>query len=701
MRLKGYFGAFLLLLALLAVAIVARALYIQTVPGPELRERLQHMVLDEQILPAARGNILSRDGRLLATSLPRYRIYMDLATAGLRDSVFFAQLDSLALGLASIIGDRNYKEYRAYLIAQRRRQYGYVRLGNRLVDYREKQLLAQLPILRNHPIQGGMMEELVTERAQPMGEMASRTIGSVQRACDSGVAGMEAAYNSLLKGQAGHRIIDRSSGGGGRPLHSVDPVAPVDGLDVASTLDVQLQDIVSTELEQALRSSGAHHGTAIVMEVASGAVRAMANLEDDGQGNYREHLNYATEVRAEPGSVFKIAALMAMLEDGLSIQDTINAGQGSCTVQGAIFRDTKTGGYGLLNVQRAIEVSSNVAMVKLMMRSYSKRPEQLMARLQAQRWDRPLGIALPNEQKPKLPALGTKEWSGVTPASLAIGYAVAVTPLHTLTFFNAIANGGRMVRPLFMEAQLRDGQVLKKPSAPEVLLPSLCSNATLQQVQRCLEGVVQRGTAKSLKNMPFPIAGKTGTANIAKEGSGYGKGASARYQASFVGYFPADAPRYSCIVVVNSPTQGSYYGGAVAVPVFARIASKMYTTSREWFPLIEQGQGHILPASKSGLASDLVLAFHHLGIDYSNLDGTSLFVNTVRDPNRHQVLLEPRLPGNDLPDVVGLPLNDALYCLEKAGANVKVLGRGTVRKQSLLSNPSDPTPLVQLEMSVL
>lgn len=701
MRFKGYFRAFLLLLLLLLVAIVVRALYIQAVPGPELRARLQRMVLDEQVLPAARGNILSRDGRLLATSLPRYRVYMDLATSGLRDSVFFAQLDSLSQGLSAIFGDRRASEYRAYLVAQRRRQNGYVRLGNRLVDYREKQQLARLPILRGHPFRGGLMEELVTQRAQPMGTMASRTIGSVQQACDSGVSGLEAAYNGVLRGMAGRRIIDRSSGGAGRPLHAVDPVMPVDGLDVATTLDVQLQDIVSTELEQALRSSGAHHGTAVVMEVSTGAVRAMANLEEDGHGGYRERLNYATEVRTEPGSVFKIAALMAMLEDGLTVGDTVDAGRGQCAVQGAVFRDTKPGGYGLLTVQRAIEYSSNVALVKLMMRSYGKRPEQLMARLQAQRWDRPLGIALPNEQKPKLPALGTKEWSGVTPASLGIGYAVAVTPLHTLTFFNAIANGGRMVRPVFMEAQLRDGQVRRTRTAPEVLLPSICSQATLQQVRRCLEGVVQRGTARSLSAMPFPIAGKTGTANIAQEGSGYGRGAGARYQASFVGYFPADAPRYSCIVVVNSPTLGSYYGAAVAVPVFGHIASRMYATSREWFPPMAQGSSAALPASKSGLASDLSVALKGLGVDCSNLDASSLLVNTVRDPRRRQVFLEPRSLGQGLPDVTGLPLNDALFCLERAGARVRVQGRGTVRKQSLLARTPEGVPLVELEMSVL
>ncbi len=691
---------FLVFFVLLTFGVIARILWLQYVEGDALRSASNARAYMEKEIPASRGNILADDGRFLATSMPRYNIRMDLVARGLTDTLFRKNVNSLALCLSRFFKDHSQAEYRQKLIEQRSLRNSSYRLGSRLINYFELKELKTFPLLCIEDTnKSGLIVEPEERRLLPLGGLASRTIGSIN--AGSGV-GIEGAYNDYLKGEPGAQIMQSTPGGRLIPVGAEDPIPARDGYDLKTTIDINLQDVVSRALSEQLMRHEAEHGTVVVMEVKSGEIKAIANLTRTEAGDYTEQYNYAVGMSSEPGSTFKLAALIALLEDGkVSLEDTVDTKDGRFRVYDQVITDTKPEGHGVLTVQQVWQVSSNVGVAKLMMKHYQGHAEDFIAHLHAMHLDRKLGLSIEGEGIPYIKSTQDTFWSGVSLPMMSIGYEVKQTPLQVLAFYNAIANDGCMVRPRLVNEILHHGQVMRRFKT-EVIDPSICSRETIKQVKQVLQGVVKSGTARNLQTAVYSIAGKTGTAQIARGKEGYRNGGKTEYQASFVGYFPADEPRYSCIVVVNSPTQSGYYGNVVAGPIFREIAEKVYATRSEWFPWYEaetQAVAH-LPMSKSGAKQALLKAFDILDLDYVDESGAAQWVNTTRQGDKIVVTPHP-IVATHVPNVVGFPLSDALFLLENSGLKVSFRGRGSVKRQSIApGRPVVKGSRIILEMSV-
>jgi len=472
-------------------------------------------------------------------------------------------------------------------------------------------------------------------------------------------------------------------------------------MDVFTTIDVTLQDVAENALRTQLRKHEAEHGTVILMEVETGEIKAIANLRRNEDGTYDEAFNYAIGEGAEPGSTFKVAALIALLEDGyISLTDTINTGKGKAQYYDKTITDSKEGGYGRISVKEVFEFSSNVGVTELVTKHYKGKEKDFIDRLYSIKLNQPLDIPIKGETKPYIKYPGDKLWSGISLPMMSIGYEVKLTPLQLLTFYNAIANNGCMVKPKFVNSIKQHGQTVTT-FRTEIINPSICSRSTLKKVHQVLEGVVENGTAKNLRNSNYKIAGKTGTAQIAQGTEGYRQRGEISYQASFAGYFPADDPKYSCIVVVNSPSRSVYYGNLVAGPIFKEIADKVYSTSKEWFPVIpKRSELTELPESKNGFRPEIKEVMQELRIPLTDESSNYPWIITHRNDNEVE-LKKKSVIQNLVPDVQGMCLKDALYLLENNGLRVDVRGRGTVRRQSLTpGNRVNSGDRIVLEMSM-
>jgi len=452
-------------------------------------------------------------------------------------------------------------------------------------------------------------------------------------------------------------------------------------------------------LRKHLEGHGAGHGCAIVMEVATGDIKAIANLRRNEDGTYEEVYNYAVGESTEPGSTIKTATLIALLEEGdINLNDTVNTGKGKLQLYDHVISDSKEDGHGKITVKEVFEVSSNVGVIKLVQKVFKGKEKDFVKKLYELKLNEPTGIIIPGEVKPQIRFPGDKGWSGLSMPMMSIGYEIRLTPLQILTFYNAIANNGRMVKPRLVKAYLKHGQVVES-FPPQVIQSSICSRSTLKKVHEVLEGVVESGTATNLKNPRYKIAGKTGTAQIAKGRKGYKSGGRVSYQASFVGYFPAEDPKYSCIVVVNSPSNSVYYGNVVAGPIFKEISDKVFATSPEWFSDIKGDELKDFPQTKSGQLSKLEYIMNELDIPFESNGKKTDWVTVQRDSTK--IATTPiRLAKSRVPNVVGMGLRDAIYQLERLGLRVVAKGRGTVRSQSV--NPGEPVikgSTVYLEMS--
>lgn len=684
----------------LLLLVIIRIVYLQFVAGEELRARAERRLTRVDITEPLRGRILADDGSLLAISLPRYRLYSDVGAPSEGD--FEQDVDSLAFCLAQMFKHRTQREYLHFLREERARGKRYVWLGDRAVSYMELKEAQRFPLLRNGRNRGGLLVEDSWERRQPLGYLARRTIGI--KADSDGYLGLEGAYDTWLRGTPGRRLMVRGAGGRYRPESSVDPVNPVDGSDIVSTLNVKMQDVVTEALRKQLVESDALYGTAVIMEVRTGEVKAMANLERTAGGGYEEvGMNRAIEDRMELGSIFKMSALMMLLEDGaVQLEDTVDVRNGMLKLYGHVFKESGGLLRGRVTVRQAVENSSNVAFAELVDKTYKKRPWRYIERLREQRWGDPLGMPFSGEAIPSFRTPDHPRWSLLDIPMMATGYSISVSPLHMLAFYNAIANGGCMLRPRLVSAVMRDGKVEHR-FEPEVLVGKLCSSSTLKKIQSCLEGVVERGTARKVRNEHYKVAGKTGTAQVARGSKGYGTAQDRNYLASFVGYFPAEAPRYSGIIVVRVSVHDEYYGGRVAAPIFAAIANSIYTTTEEWFPRLEQGRNANVPESKSGSAQALRRAFEGFGVTVDRIgeDAEGLdWVDSKREGG-NVYFVGRRMPVQRVANVVGLPLSDAVYVLERVGLRVRSEGCGTVRWQSV--QPGEvvvPGKEIFLEMSV-
>jgi cell division protein FtsI (penicillin-binding protein 3) len=688
------------LACLVGVAILARIFIIQVVEGEKWSEKSRYLTTDLKSIEAVRGNIYAEDGSLLATSIPVYEIRMDLKTESLTNEVFNAEVDSLAWHLSRLFKDRSKKEY-ANLLREARRKGNRYQLIQRKVNYNQVKVLRTFPIFRNGRNKGGLIVEKQNVRSRPYDVLAARTIGYDRDEIQP--VGLEGAYREVLRGQPGKRFEKRLAGGIWMPIKDGNEVEPIDGSDLVTSIDINIQDVAESALKKQLELHNAVHGCVVLMEVKTGYIKAIANLSDRYGSGYYEYYNYAIGEATEPGSTFKLPALMAAIEDGLiEISDSVDTKQGKHKFFDRIMRDSNDKGYGKVSVQTAFEKSSNVGISRVIYDAYHKNPQRFVDRLSNMGLGKPLGMSIAGEGKPMIKNVSDPSWSGVTLPWMSIGYETLLTPMQILAFYNAVANNGVMVRPQFVTKILHHGKVIEEMQ-PVVINPSICSKQTIEKARILLEGVVSpEGTASNLYNTVVSIAGKTGTAQIANEKYGYHYEQKVSYQASFVGYFPTDEPKYSCIVVVNGPTNDVYYGNQVAGPIFKEIALKIYAKDPQFQADPRHEERELLvgvPISKSGNARDLKLVFDRFDIPVEIVDLDAEWVSTSSQKER--VTFNKTILRQDMvPNVLGMCAQDALYLMEQAGLSVQLVGRGIVKKQSVPpgSNIRDGMH-VQLELS--
>lgn len=629
-----------------------------------------------------RGEVLDRNYTPLVTSVSSYDIHMDPTVV--KQEIFDRDISDLAKGLSQIFPETTAREYENYIRRGRSNGNRYLKIKLKVTN-EQRRRLRELPIFKLPRHQGGLIDnEEIIMRKRPHGEMFKRTLGYYQNNRGKELrVGIEGAYNEYLAGEPGEEVEQRISSGWKKTGQMIRQ--PVEGADLITSLDLGIQEVAHSELYKQLKNQGAKSGCVIVMDVKTGYVRAIVNLQQGSDGEYYEKYNQAIGTKEVPGSTFKLASLMAALEDEkINLSDTVNA-NGVYNFFGVEMKDSYEWGYGRISIRRAFEVSSNV-IAKVIFNAYRNEPQAFVDRLKSFGLSEPLGIALEGEKKPTMYAPGSRYWSGLSLAWMAIGYEVQQTPLQTLAFYNAVANNGKMVRPLFVE-QIRRGSQVVKNFHPEVIRQKICSDRTLRQLQECLAGVVKRGTGSALKSSLFDIAGKTGTAVILNDDLRYGKEGEKRYQASFVGYFPANEPIYSCIVVVSAPSK-DIYGATVSGTVFTAIANKVYSNTLKYHQAINEAKQRVKepPVSIDGQSRDIMTVLDALKIRYS-FPGATEWGNTKTVGN--MVEMTPRtVAKNTVPNVVGLSARDAVYLMESNGLHAYVRGSGKVVSQTIPAGTS-------------
>jgi cell division protein FtsI (penicillin-binding protein 3) len=668
-------------LMLFGAAIAVKLFSIQIMEGDKWRAKAVNVATAMRSVQSERGHIFSDDDRLLATSVPEYEIRMDMRADGLTAAAFASNVDSLSWELSELFGDRTMQEYRRDLIDAHARGERYY-LIKRRCDHEQLQAMKRMPLFRLGRNRSGFIADKHMVRIRPFGRLASRTVGYLLK--DSTAIGLEAGYAEWLQGITGKRLERRLTGGVWMPVDGGEGQDPVPGDDVHTTIDMNLQDVADDALAAQLRKNGAHHGCVVVMETQTGYIKAISNLTLQKDSTYTEDYNYAVGASTEPGSTFKIAALMVALEDGLaSLDQIVDTRGGKHKFYDRWMRDSHDGGYGRISLRRALEVSSNTGISQAIDNAYKSDPKRFVEGLRGLGFGSTLGIRIPGEGMPVLRGPEDKKlWSGTSLPWMSIGYEVSLTPLRILTFYNAIANEGRMVQPQFVRSVSRNGKVIER-FPPVTLNERICSKATLDKLRGVLEGVVDSGTAVNLRSAHFRIAGKTGTAQIASDKAGY-KVNGVSYQASFVGYFPAGAPKYTCIVVVSSPSMRGVYGNVVAGPVFREIADKIYSNRLEMQTTVAQVDTvYHTPVSFGGNRADLLTVMDGLKIPV-RIEGDSEWATTQATDSA--VVVAPRaVPAEGtgmIPNVIGMGLRDAMYILENHGLRVRLSGSGMVKKQS-------------------
>jgi len=664
---KAYF--FFILLFVFGFAVIIKALQIQLVEGAELKENYQKKRIKVFETEAMRGNILAADGSLLATSLPNYEIRWDAAVEHLPDSVFNANVSALALRLSRLFRDKTEWEYKQLLIKSRRDKNRGL-LIQRDVSHEKLQELKTFPIFNRGRFKGGMIADRTYKREYPYGVLANRTIGYVKEgAADTARVGIDGFYDHYLRGVPGQEMKQYVGNSFWRPVYASTDVEPQDGCDVVTTIDPLLQDVAHNALLKQLMISSAEKGTVILMDVKTGEIKAIVNLVyNKSRNEYSENYNLAVGEAFEPGSTFKTLSLMIALEDGyLKANDSVETGSGWTVFHGKTMRDTHPIGVtGWLSPEECLVFSSNVGVSKIIYDQYTGREWDFYRGLEKLGILSKTGVDILGEPTPGIKKPDDRQWSKITLPWMSIGYEVTVTPLQMLSVYNTIANDGKFVQPrLVKEVRLSD-KVVKTFDSKEARKP-VCSKKTLGTIRGYLEGVVEEGTARIVKNDNYKIAGKTGTAKV-NEGGQY----VSLYNASFAGYFPADNPKYSCIVVIYKPTYGSYYASRVAAPVFKEIADVVYARQFDIHPdnydiaRLKQNPKDMPAAIADQLSNKL--GIDALAWKTGNSSGMSF-------TEFYQITA--------LPDFTGLGASDALFVLENMGLQVTIKGRGVVKKQSL------------------
>jgi cell division protein FtsI (penicillin-binding protein 3) len=656
-----YLVAFAIFLG--GIAITVKLTNIQWVEGDYYRKLAKERTVKTFVIPANKGNIYSADGSLLATSIPNYTIRFDAMAP--KSSDFDSKVDSLALSLSKLLGKPS-SYYNSLLRHARTNKSRYTLVAEDL-SYTEYSKIKKMPLFNKGAYKGGIIVEQKTVREHPIGKIAERTIG-YDRIDEDGLqkrVGIEGAFGKYLNGKDGKVLKQKIAKGQWKPIRDINEVDPQDGYDVISTIDVYIQDIAHHALLKQLEEYGAEHGCVVVMETKTGQVKAISNLgRDEVSGNYYETINYAVAEAHEPGSTFKLIDMIALLDDNkIDTSKVYDSRGGIIDFRGKKVRDSHEGGYGKVSLARGFEVSSNTIMVQAVYENYKSNPQEFVDRIDRMGLNKPLGLPFQGEGKPKIPHPSDKSWSAISLPWMAFGYGVAVTPLQTLTLYNAIANNGEMVKPQFV-SEIKEWNKTIKKYDKQVINPKICSDETIKKLKAIMQNVVKRGTGSKLYSKDFSMAGKTGTAqaNYAVNG-----GTEKHYISSFVGFFPAEKPKYSCIVVVHKPNtaKNNYYGADVAGPVFKRIAQKIFTDA---------------PSTN----------------EIKDLDK-----KVAKQENKYgEYFVKAQATKNTIPNLKGMPGMDAVALLGNLGLKVKVKGIGKVKSQSVQAGePIIKNSTIILELS--
>ncbi|MGZ8510060.1 MAG: penicillin-binding protein [Chitinophagaceae bacterium] len=675
-------------MVLLCMLILGKAFYIQRFQGDHWRSMSDSMHQRIVELDAERGTIYSEDGQMLSTSLPEFDIYLDFRADGLRDKngkIFKENVDSFAIAMAHYFGDKSSAQYKKELLEGYKKKGRYYSLKKKL-SFEQYKNFRQFPLVKLGRNKSGVIVEESSKRLSPFGLLANRTIGlSREHIASNGKmkkqnVGLEKSYDTLLTGQKGQRLV-RFAAGGAIPIEGF-KIEPENGKDIFTTLDVNIQDIAENALLKTMETSESLYGTCIVMETKTGKIKAIANLGRRPDGSYWEDDNYALRV-TEPGSTIKLVTLLAVLEKGSSkLNDLVEVGSaGQMVVGPRNVNDAERSPKPVLTVKECFAHSSNVGMSKLAYKAFSQNPGEFREYLHRYHMDVRSPVDLSNIPKPQLAPLDKNKGGVMNMITMSFGYAAQVSPLHTLTLYNAIANNGKMMKPYLVNGIQQDGIMIKQYE-PVVMDESIAKPEVIKGARESMEAVVTEGTGRpAFKDMPFAIAGKTGTAHVADGSIKYSAGV---YQASFVGYFPANEPEYSCIVVIRTkPHAALHYGGSLAGPVFKEVATKLYAM------YVNQKAPNLYAAKKdsstyfyAGNTSDIKNVFTTLNVNYSDssVKGTWSSVFAV---NYQPVIKENPIRKQVMPNVKGMGLKDALFLLESMGVKVSVRGKGKVMNQSL------------------
>jgi cell division protein FtsI (penicillin-binding protein 3) len=666
---------------LFSFAIIYKIVIIQTVDGDKWIAKSEVNSLKYRTVKATRGNIYSDNGSLLATSLPFYKVAIDPSRAN--KDVYRTGVDELSKKLSNYFNDRSAKEYKRRINDARKSGREYLSLNRREINYQAKKMMSSWPIFKEGRMDGGIIFEKVDQRYKPFSHLGDRTIGSLTQDKSNGTNGLEFSFNRELSGRNGEALFQKFSGGNWKQIY--EEVKPKNGYDVQTTINVDLQDVAESALLRALISNDADYGSVVVMEVNTGEIKAISNLEKNKKGEYWELYNYAVASQGsrEPGSTFKLASMIALFENSnVKLTDSIDTGNGKFEFYDQIMVDHKPGGYGMLSVKQNFEKSSNIGTAKLISENFGSNPIKYWNALDDMGLTRPLGFQMIGEGEPYIKHPEDSTWSGTTLPWMSHGYELKLTPLHTLTLFNAVANNGKMIQPIIVR-QIKKADQIIEDFQSKTINKRICSPATLSKVREMLEGVVERGTAKNISDSHYKIAGKTGTAKKVENGKYTNK-----YYTSFAGYFPAEKPRYSCIVVIDNPKSFRIYGSDVAAPVFKEVADKIYALDLEMHKPYKPKDAiaGVFPVIQSGESDDLKMICNEIGI--SNHAKQESKWAKARIANNSIAWRSVDSGKNLVPDVKGMTLRDALYILENKSLKVKYSGSGRVQEQSLLPGSS-------------
>ena len=655
---------------------IYKIIQLQTAHDGYWRKLGDDLTLFQVKIEAERGNIFTEDSRILATTIPTFELRMDTKADGLTDTIWRRHVDSLSLLLSYYLPEKSSEAWKTYLIEARASKARHLLLAKN-VQFQDFKKIREIPLFKLGKNKSGFITIQSNTRKLPFGELAKRSIGYVSSNGKT-MIGIEGMLNEELAGENREVLMQKVAVGVYMPVNDNSEFGSKPGLDVYTTIDVNLQDITEASLYKSVVYHKADHGSAILMNVKTGEIKAIANIGKTKSGEYKEIENYAIKELNEPGSVIKLASVMALIDEGYCDENTlIDLGNGEQKYYDLTLKDDHPI-KGQVTLAKALELSSNVGISKPVYKYFHKNKDEYFEKLEQFHLTKPYGLGFKGESVPDLKPV--KDWSGVTLPWLSIGYEIRVTPLQVLGLYAAVANNGKLMRPYIIK-EIRDNDKVIKSFESKVLNKQIAKPSTIVAVRKMLEGVVDSGTASNIRNQYYKIAGKTGTNLIADRKTGF---KVKRYQASFVGYFPAQNPLYACIVVVNKPDINiGYYGSSVAAPVFKDIADRLYSTDESIHPTLVKNKNELFLSTFKGLKTEVDRIADYFDWNILSNDVNSDLVTAISSKNR--VVVKPNYYSSKsvMPNVVHLNVRDAVYLLESMGLRVRVEGKGKVKSQSV------------------